>query len=220
MASSTLPATSLDSVTPEFDVVVVGGGVAGTFTAWRLREAGAASPALSELARRRGGRLRVGLFEYSGRIGGRLYSEKLPGIAQRPMELGGMRFLTSHVRVDRLVAKLGLGRFKLEVQDPGGKSLYYLRGRRFTSSDLGRPDFVPPYLLDRGERGRSPGELLIEIALRHQEGAAQLRQVGFRNLLLDELSAEAYQYVRDASGYDTIVNNWSAAEAIPFLLAD
>jgi monoamine oxidase len=131
-----------------------------------------------------------------------------------------MRFLTSHRRVASLVAHLRLDTRELPVQDPGGRSLFYLRGRHFTAADWGEPRFVPPYLLDRGERSRSPGQLLIEIALRHRDRAQHLRDVGFRSLMLDELSLEAYQLIRDASGYDTLVNDWSAAEAIPFLLAD
>ena len=146
-----------------------------------------------------------------------------------------MRFLTSHRRVAGLVlTRLKLPTRDLPVEDPQGRHLFYFRGRHFAASEWERPGFVPPYLLDRDERARSPGKLLIEVALRHLGGRLdQLRplgfrspalddlaNVGFRNLMLRELSAEAYQLVRDACGYDTLVNNWSAAEAIPFLLAD
>ncbi len=205
----------------DFDVAVVGGGVSGAYCAWRLRDEGAASPTLAALAKKRpDGRLRVGLFEYGSRIGGRLFSTTLPGLPNLPIELGGMRFLTSHTRVRTLVGHLELDTRPLLVEDPDGRNLYYLRGRHFTAADWARLDFTPPYLLDRGERTRSPGQLLIEVALRHRGETRKLRDVGFRNLMLDEVSAEAYQLIRDASGYDTLVNNWSAAEAIPFLLAD
>jgi hypothetical protein len=46
------------------------------------------------------------------------------------------------------------------------------------------------------------------------------RNQGFWNLLLSEPSDQAYRLIRDAGGYDTRVNNWDAAEAIPVLLAD
>jgi hypothetical protein len=187
------------------------------------------------LKSRPNGRLRVGLFEYGQQIGGRLFSRSLPGNPGPPVELGGMRFLSSHVRVAGLVLKkLKLPTRDLPVEDRNGRHLYYLRGRHFTASEWDRPGFVPPYLLDRGERARSPGKLLIEVALRHLGGRLdqlgplgfrsptldELRNIGFRNLMLREMSAEAYQLIRDACGYDTLVNNWSAAEAIPFLLAD
>jgi monoamine oxidase len=225
--------TSPGKPAADYDVAVVGGGVSGVYSAWRLRADAPRSKVLGPLAARAGG-LRVGLFEYGDRIGGRLFSVRLAGNPGPPIELGGMRFLTSHVRVAKLVRKLGLPTRELLVNDPAKRHLFYLRGRRFGAAEWDRPGFVPPYLLDRGERSRSPGKLLIEVALRHLGGRLDelqaigyrspaldgLRDVGFRNLMLREMSAEAYQLVRDACGYDTLVNNWGAAEAIPFLLAD
>jgi hypothetical protein len=220
----------------DLDVAVVGGGVSGVYSAWRLGEVGNQSRRLAPLLQqRRGSHLRIGLFEYGDRIGGRLFSVRLPGNPGPPAELGGMRFLTSHRRVHGLVSKkLAMPLRDLPVEDPGLRHLFYLRGRHFTGSEWSRSGFIPPYLLDRSERSRSPGNLLIEVALRHLGGRidelrsigyrspslASLQNIGFRNLLLQELSAEAYQLIRDACGYDTLVNNWSAAEAIPFLLAD
>lgn len=229
-----MPSQKKDSSSMDYDVAVVGGGIAGVYCAWRLREAGTGSPILRSLAGPRGA-LRVGLFEYGDRIGGRLFSVALPGNPGPPIELGGMRYLSSHVRVVGLVErKLGLPGRELLVDDPQKKNMYYLRGQHFTAGDWDRPEFVPPYRMDRGERSRSPGKLLIEVALRHLGGRLdslrdigyrsaaldRLRDVGFRNLMLREMSAEAYELVRDACGYDTLVNNWGAAEAIPFLLAD
>ena len=45
-------------------------------------------------------------------------------------------------------------------------------------------------------------------------------QWGFWNLLYGLMSAEAYSLVADASGYDTIVSNWNAADAMPWFVAD
>ncbi|HEY1066167.1 MAG TPA: FAD-dependent oxidoreductase, partial [Pirellulales bacterium] len=220
----------------DYDVAIIGGGISGVYAAWRVAEVGLKSPHLQTLAQeRQDGRLRIAVFETSDRIGGRLFSSSFSGDPGPPIELGGMRFLTSHVRVHGLVnTKLGLPTRKLAVNDPNGKNLSYLRGRHFTAADWGRLSFVPPYLLDRSERARSPGNLLIEVALRHLGGTLEalqavgyhsealesLRNIGFRNLMLKEMSAEAYELIRDACGYDTLVNNWGAAEAIPFLLAD
>jgi len=209
-----------------FDVAIVGGGVSGAYLAWRLSTIRPRdlSPELSARAARRGGRLRIGLFESSQRIGGRLFSVSLPGVPGVKAELGGMRFLNSHQRVVRLAKHFGLGYRPLRVDDPEGRNLYYLRGQHFRGADWERPDFVPPYRLERGERCRSPGRLLMELALRHRHRLTdrpwEYRNIGFWNLLLAEYSDQAYHLIRDAGGYESIVGNWSAADAIPYLLAD
>lgn len=208
------------------DVAVVGGGISGVYVAWKLQTSPLErlSDPLRKLAVAAGGRLRVALFETSHRIGGRLFSVELPGVPGVKAELGGMRYLSSHTRVVGLVERFRLRRRLLRVADPAGRNLYYLRGSHFTEADWSRPDFVPPYRLDRGEQSRSPGSLLIEVALRHQQALAdqpeRYRRMGFWNLLLDEYSDQAYHLIRDAGGYETIVSNWSAADAIPFLLED
>jgi lysine 2-monooxygenase len=210
-----------------FDVAVIGGGIAGIYAAWRLRQA-----TLEQLqgdpqnlaAMHPDKRLRVGLFEYSDRIGGRLFSLTLPGVEDIPVELGGMRFLNIHRRVLALVDHFKLERRILPTADLQDRHLYYLRGQYATNADWKRPGFEPPYRLEQGERARSPGALLHEVVLRHrlavQEYPERYRTQGFWNLLLSELSDQAYRLIRDAGGYETIVNNWNAAEAIPFLLAD
>jgi lysine 2-monooxygenase len=210
----------------DFDVAVVGGGISGVYSAWRLRQASAdqlGGELAAHAARRPNGHLRVALFECSDRVGGRLFSLKLPGV-DVAVELGGMRFLSSHKRVVALVDYFKLAKAELLVSDPRGKHLFYLRGHHSIGADWKRPGFEPPYRLERGERARSPGDLLIEVALRHhrrvQQHPEHYRNQGFWNLLLSELSDQAYRLIRDAGGYETIVNNWNAAEAIPFLLAD
>ena len=62
---------------PDFDVAVVGGGVGGIYTGWRLLTSPLAGSRLAgwETAR---GKLKVALFEGSDRIGGRLLSARSP----------------------------------------------------------------------------------------------------------------------------------------------
>jgi hypothetical protein len=62
-------------------------------------------------------------------------------------------------------------------------------------------------------------ELLEEIKTATFDGTP-LHQLGFWNVLARILSPDAYSFVRDTSGYDCLVSNWSAADAIPFILAD
>lgn len=47
-----------------------------------------------------------------------------------------------------------------------------------------------------------------------------LWRVGFWDVLLQELSTEAYAFAHDGMGYESIMSNWNAAEAIPWFLSD
>ena len=79
----------------DLDIAVVGGGVSGAYCAWRLQQEDAGA--------------RIALFEYSDRIGGRLYTVTLPGLPHVKAEVGGMRYIpASHVMVADLVDHLKL----------------------------------------------------------------------------------------------------------------
>lgn len=47
----------------------------------------------------------------------------------------------------------------------------------------------------------------------------KLYQQGFSNVLNRVMSNEAYEFIRYAGGFDTILSNWNAADAIPWYLA-
>src|SRR4051794_24934503 len=91
--------------TEELDVAIVGGGVAGVYAAWRLLKYGRGSPIWTEAG---GNPPRIAVFEYGSRTGGRLLSMRLPGVPHLPVELGGMRYLTSHWRVHSLKQRFDL----------------------------------------------------------------------------------------------------------------
>src|SRR5262249_44581137 len=77
---------------PEIDVAIVGGGIGGIYTGWRLLTSplGSATPAEWRQAR---GCLKVALFEGSHRIGGRLLSARSPHMGDTTVEIGGMRYV-------------------------------------------------------------------------------------------------------------------------------
>ncbi len=60
-----------------YDVAIIGAGISGTYAAWRLRNSG----------------LKIGIFEQSDRIGGRIYTHRLPGMPELHAELGAMYFM-------------------------------------------------------------------------------------------------------------------------------
>ena len=138
---------------PPFDVAVVGGGVAGTYVASRLRN--------------QRPEWRLALFESAGRIGGRLLSLRLPELNERVAELGAMRFRTSQPLVTALVAELGLRTRPFPTVHDGNH--FFLRGSRWCAGAPG--DAAAAYRLAEDERGLSAGELLVKAFDRVVTGA-------------------------------------------------
>ena len=77
----------------ELDLAIIGGGAAGTSVAWAVQQA---RPEWS-----------IALFERTSRIGGRLHSVRVDGL-DHPIELGGMRYITSHRRVAAVIDQFAL----------------------------------------------------------------------------------------------------------------
>jgi monoamine oxidase len=215
------------------DVAIVGGGVSGLYSAWRLSTAtvSRSEPLRKMAAGRNNGALRIALYEGSDRIGGRLLSVTPPGMPHVRCELGGMRYVSTQ----RLVRSLVENKLKLPVRDfvvSRPENLAYLRRRRLRSRDLANPDKIP-YDLDWPERGQGPGDLMgyaldqiipgitktsgaqLEKLLQQAEFENRpLYDHGFWNLLLRALSTEAYAFALGCSGYDTIGLNWNAVDTI------
>lgn len=248
---ATGPGSSEDS---PLDVAVVGGGVSGAYTAWRLTTSD------SDDYRS------VALFEMSRRIGGRLLTLTPPGAPSLRAELGGMRFLGTHTLVAHIVSDvLRLETSTAAVGEP--QNIAYLRDHPLYVKDLDvkQPeDFVLPYNVAEDERvsigalmlsaistvvaravqdSQTVQRCLSEQGYKYEPGAkvdvakltrsqwqciqkwgewdgSPLRDWGFWNLLYRVMSPEAYSMVVDCSGYDTIVSNWNAADAMPWFLAD
>ncbi|MEA2608456.1 MAG: hypothetical protein QOJ75_699 [Chloroflexota bacterium] len=200
------------------DLAIVGAGAAGTFVA-------------NEIARRRPD-WSVVLFERTDRIGGRLRSVRVPD-APHPIELGGMRYLTSHRFVDRAAADLGLATHAFDIGR--GPDRCFLRG--VTSTGAGDPRSGAGYDLAADEAGHSAADLLVAAFERIVPGAAAmdlgawdrsratlqfrdrpLRDWAIGDALADVLSASAHRFVNDAFGYDSGLRGQNAADAIPYLL--
>ena len=104
--SSGQPAPT-DSDKGILDVAVVGAGISGIYSAWRLATADPASLRILGRPVSTGRRLRVTVFEGSQRVGGHLLSARAPDLSAI-CELGGMRFASSHKRVVSLINELKL----------------------------------------------------------------------------------------------------------------
>ena len=212
------------------DVAVVGAGVAGVYSAWRLQQQADSGV----------GRHRVGLYEISERIGGRLLSVAPPGMPRTRVELGGMRFPLSHRLVHALVERLGLVTVPFEVNH--GCNIAYLRGRRLRVADLVDPDKLPYGLNARERAGIKDG--ITAMAARHllesifkkpiadlggvawdelarsvQYDGHKLFDLTMRQVFDRSVSREAYQFAQDSSGYDCIYSTWNAADGFPWKLS-
>lgn len=163
----------------DLDVAVVGGGISGAYSAWRLQQEKGASE-------------HIALFEYSNRIGGRMFTVTMPGLPNVKAEVGGMRYIEdSHRMFACLVDHLKLAKkdFPMGSNQPLGDggcgcsgsgnsgsgdskdapktigascNLFYLRGRHFRLHELADPEKVP-YNLGWPERGLGPTNLQVQM---------------------------------------------------------
>jgi lysine 2-monooxygenase len=205
----------------DLDIAVVGGGVSGVYSAWRLQEA-------------QGSSNRIALFEYSDRIGGRLFTVTMPGLPNVKAEVGGMRYIKDqHPVVTSIVEHLGLPTkpFPMGAPAPVGAdcNLFYLRGKHLRLHELADPEKVP-YNLGWPERGMGPTQLQIQVMnnlypnfgnlslceqMKIQVFGQPMYKFGFWNLLYRVLSNEGYQFMKDAGGYEANVANACAITQLP-----
>jgi hypothetical protein len=220
-------ATASSSSTPDIDVAIIGGGVSGIYSGWRLLTA----PGESNKNARK-----VVVFEGSDRIGGRLLSARPPGFTDKTTcEIGGMRYVSSQTLVRSLVENvLNLPRYEQVVYNPD--TIVYLRGERFRFSQVQDPALLP-YRLDWAEAqfvsqndpaGLIPwaiskilpgvnqftGAALDEYLREARIDGTPLYEHGFWNLLARTLSPEAYALARTMIGYDCLGSNANAVDLI------
>lgn len=203
------------------DTAIIGGGASGAYTAWRLQQA-------------YGKERKIALFEYSNRIGGRLYTVTLPGLPNVKAEVGGMRYIpTEHYMVADLITHLGLVTkpFPMGAPAPVGSNcnIFYLRGKHLRLHELSDPAKVP-YNLAWSERGLGPTNLQVQVMnyvfpnmqnlslcqqMQITAYGKHLWQFGFWDLMFRTLSNEGYQFMKDAGGYDANVANANAVTQLP-----
>lgn len=200
-----------------YDKIVVGAGVAGTYSAWRL----------SEQTKEK----KICLLEASNRIGGRLFSLVLPEAPDLCAELGGMRFLSQQECVFGLIRYFKLTPEFFDYDRT--ENFVYVRGVHLQPTDYKDNPMKVPYLLREDEKGKSSRELMMmaihrafptiaamkqpevrEFLKTAEYGGQSVWKIGFWNLLMSQLSNEAYSLIRDAGGYNTGTSNWNAYDAI------
>jgi len=204
----------------EIDYAIVGGGVAGTYCAWRLKK--------------KYPQKNIVLFEYSNRIGGRLLTIKFDGIDVNA-ELGGMRFNPEeHKLFDKVRKLLGLHEIPFPMgtkADPAGENnIAYFRQKHFRIKELTDSSKVP-FKIGWSQKNHSPDQVQEHVMRMYVPNYQDLKnakdwgevnvfgkklyQFGFWNLLYRVLSPDEYLFLKYGSGYDTNVSNGSAAVLLP-----
>jgi monoamine oxidase len=227
------------------DVAIVGGGISGLYAGWRLlRARGGDRPhvAVFECSGRTGGRLLTwrplpqSHPDLNAELGGMRFFRQQALV---------WNLVDYFVQAEKLQPPS-----RFFVADPNGNNLWYLRETILKAEDLTNPALLPYRLDARGQYadpasiinnvinsvlmanreavvrqlgGRStPLDWhdwdLIKPCLRYRQ--RRLWDIGFWNLLWDQLSPETYQYVTDAFGYYSLTNNWNAAEAMQVIFSD
>lgn len=209
------------------DVAVVGAGISGIYSAWRLATSSSAP--------------RVHVFDSSDRVGGRLLSLVPPGVPTARVEIGGMRYTSSHVQVAGVVKYLGLATENFVVGQPN--NIAYVRGKRLRTRDLTDAKKIPYDIAREDRKGLKTGfpalaaERFLQIVFKKKkvdlktvnwlsvartgryEGHA-LTDLTMRYLFTRSVGHEAFQFAYDTSGYDSIFSTWNAADGFPWNLDD
>ncbi|MFD0766811.1 flavin monoamine oxidase family protein [Mucilaginibacter lutimaris] len=247
----------------ELDVAIVGAGLSGLYSAYRLRTGtthGKAQPPQ-----------KVQIFEMGDRIGGRLESVVLPGMTISG-ELGGMRYLSSQQIVTQLIEKVfadELTPVKFSMGE-AANLLFYLRKQRFRANAWQKAQdngttFQTRYYLNDDDQGFSADQLFNKVIYEvltadpwfvkkygstvSQTGyytynftidarqwddikpnltycfegpykGKKVNDIGFWNLVKDQISEEGYTFLDEAGGYFSNTINWNAAEAFPYMVGD
>lgn len=217
----------------KLDVAIIGGGVSGVYSAWRLKQ--------------KYPKQKIEVFEGGDHVGGRLLSVKPPHIPGMVAELGGMRIMSTQLKVNALIKELNaqlpedqqIKNYPFPVDE--NQNIAYLRGVHLRLSEFTtNPDKVP-YQLSFLEKGNTSGSIItnaleqiipgitnpnlteaerIAMSANAEFDGKPLYQQGFWNVLYKIISGEAYQFCLDSGGYNTTLLNWNAADAIPWFLSD
>ncbi|XP_071107089.1 aplysianin-A-like [Haliotis cracherodii] len=200
------------------DVAIIGAGIGGTYTGYRLRNRG----------------LKLAIFEYSDRVGGRMFTAALPTVPGTTVDFGAMRLNPKeHTFLAHTATKLGLKivDFPLNYGNRN-ETIYYLRGRHLLPDELGGPR--TPYNLRPNER-LSPTDLLwklytentnmsryaypseSEIYTIYTTDGYPLYTMSMDNFLSRYASREAYSYLRDALVWHHATGRFGAQIGLDFL---
>lgn len=202
--------------------LIVGGGPAGLYMAWRMSQQN-----IDDIA----------ICEWSPvRVGGRIYTKTFEG--GEFVELGGMRFSNKHYVLKEVISQLALNDHVVPFEMTTDR-LYYLRGDHLNQSEIPKKSlpyktefskYLPDELFKNIEKqvtdNKSPktraewfdffDNWTIPSSFKskvYKQGDF-IGNIGYWNLMFDQLGSEGFLYAADAGGYSSNVINSNAAYAI------
>ncbi|XP_071108080.1 aplysianin-A-like isoform X2 [Haliotis cracherodii] len=205
--------TATNSSDDCLDIAVIGGGIGGAYTGWRLRDRG----------------LSISVFEYSDRVGGRLFTAELPVAPGAYLDLGGMRFRGSaHTILTRTATELGLKIIPFPLRyGNADETIWYTRNKHMRNTDFGTsrmPYNLPPsemkvpgilkwnifnknlIFLDNSTMYPSPDDLY---KIKTVDGTL-LYKMSLDNVYGRFASREAYRYLSETGGWSSTVGSHGA----------
>ena len=127
-------------------IAIVGGGIAGLTCALALRDSGLSST----------------VYEASGRVGGRMFSNTSTWTANQVSEWGGELIDTGHRTVRDLAKRFGLKVDNLlKAQPTGSEDTYYLSQGYYSAAQADR-DFAPVFDAVRADEASAPFPTLFD----------------------------------------------------------
>lgn len=174
-------------------IAIIGGGIAGLYAAWRLRQLG-------------GGDFKITIYEAKEDVGGRIdtapfavHQQGSPELFHVRAEMGAMRYPHYHKMLKYLCGELGIIVTSDEtVKLPAWscpfdlRSLYHLRGETMSDDAFRRGE--TPYRVRPEEQGKTPAELL-EYAIGRM--LAKMIAQAANDQDADNKKVEKLQFLRD-----------------------
>jgi len=240
-------AAGADGLAPHIlDYAVVGAGCAGTYVAYRIaKERPEKTLALFEASARIGGRLltvRIPGMSQKAELGGMRFTDKqvwINGLVSH-LQLSQLPFNypleALYVRGRHLRPPFPPPKTCSNCKGPEGLPFALAKDEPIEFADLIKLAIsralrealapVDPTALGSVGLTNDPDPQSIAprqwaFIKRHVKfHDRQLYEVGFWNLLQWYLSSEAFLFLHDALGYESVLANWNAAEALPWFLSD
>ncbi|CAG2242193.1 IL4I1 [Mytilus edulis] len=194
------------------DIAIIGAGISGSFIAWRLRNSNKS----------------ISVYEYSHRIGGRIFTSHIHGVKGFKAELGAMRFHeSSHQLLNKTARHLGLTVIDFPLgYGASDSTLMFLRGVHMRYNEVGSK---MPYNL-KPEEKISYRQILRNIYVnstdysqhKHRDSfhlkthdGLELYKQSIQAVFAKTISTELAHYIKDINSFLSDFGTTSAAYALP-----